>query len=405
MRTALIAAIAPAENGMLRADLRLGGRSVLAWQVELLRALGAERFLCLCHGATGEVLRLQHLLESEGATFHALRGFAAIPALVRADDQLIILRDGLLPDAALVRRMVGDGPGWTPLVASLPADHSLSLTHPDDFERIDAARHWAGLLLMRGAPVQQLADFPADAEPVSVLLRLALQGGTPFEELDASALGPEVWLLADSAATVAAQERSLIARGAAAVDWRAPLAALAELSVRNFARRGIVNGAGAAAGLALLMLIAAAVTAGLGIATGGLAFAAFGAFAGSVSASFAALTRRVLRAPDTAAPSPVLARAVDGLAAATLLLALGPPVQWGAPLAPLAPLAVCGPLLIGLARLAARRGGTLGGAFWSDRASLMAILALAAGFGLLAHATALIALTVLVALQLRGDPD
>lgn len=402
MRTALIAAIAPAESGVLRAELRLGGRSVLAWQVELLRALGAERFLCLCHGAQGEVLRLQHLLEADGASFHALRGFAALPALVRADDQLIILRDGLLPDAALVRAMVGEGSPWTPLVASLPADHPLSMTHPDDFERIDAARHWAGLLVMRGAPVQQLADFAADADPVSVLLRLALQTGTPCHDLDTEALGPESWLLADSAVTVAAQEQALIARGSGTIDWRAPLVALAELAVRSFARRGVVNGAGAAAGIALVVLLAAVVAAGFGFATVALALAAVGAFAGSVSASFAALTRRLLRQPETGAPSPVLARVVDGLAAATLLLALASPEQWGAPLVPLA---VCGPLLIGLARLAARAGGPLGGTVWADRVSLLAVLALAAGFGLLTEATALIALAALGALLLRPDPD
>lgn len=402
MRTALIAATAPAESGALRAELRLGGRSVLAWQIDMLRALGAERFLCLCHGAQGEVLRLQHLLEADGAIFHALRGFGALPALVRADDQLIILRDGLLPDAALVRGMVGDEPRWTPLVASLPGDHPLCLTHPDDFERIDAARHWAGLLVMRGASVQQLADFPADADPVSVLLRLALQTGTPCHDLDTTAHGPDAWLLADSAATVAAQERALVVRGRGAIDWRAPLLASAEMLVRGLAGRGVVNDSGTAAGLALVALIAAAVAAGFGFATGALALAAVGAFAGSVSASFAALTRRVMRRPDPAAPAPGLNRAVDGLAATTLLLALAPPVQWGAPLVPLA---VCGPLVIGLARLAARAAGPLGGVGWSDRASLLAVLALAAGFGLLAQATALIALMGLGALLMSPDSD
>lgn len=107
MRTGLIAALARTEEGTLRADLPLAGRSVLAWQVALLREFGAERIICLCEGTAGEVLRLQHEVESASAAFHALNGFAALPALVRAEDELIILRDGLVPDLALAREMIG----------------------------------------------------------------------------------------------------------------------------------------------------------------------------------------------------------------------------------------------------------------------------------------------------------
>lgn len=402
MRTALIAAIAPTDCGTLRAELRLGGRSVLAWQMELLRALGVERFLCLCRGAQGEVLRLQHALEADGATFHALRGFAALPALVRAEDELIILRDGVLPDAAQVQALVGDGPRLRQLVACLPADHPLSLAHPADFERIDASRHWAGLLVMRGAAVQQLADFPADADAVSVLLRLSLQAGTPCAELDVATHAPEAWLLADSTATLAAQEQTLIKHSATSLDWGAPLAALASVMVRQLALRRISGGTRIAAGIALGLMAGAIVAGLLAYPTVAVALAAAGAFAGHVSARFAGLTRQMLRQPVIAIAALPISWAVDASAAAVLVAALVPSTQWSAPLAPLA---VCGPLVIGLARLAARAEGAAAATIWSDRASLLAVLALAAAFGLLAEATALIALAALGALLLRRAAD
>jgi len=402
MRTALIAALARTDSGMLRAQLPLAGRSVLAWQVALVRMLGAERILCLCDGAQGEVLRLQHAAEADGAAFHALRGFAALPALVRAEDELIILRDGLVPDAALVRGLLEAAPRRQHLIACVPSDSPLAASHPADFERIDAARCWAGLLVMRGAPVQNLADFPADADPVSVLLRLALQAGTPCIDLTAAQLSPETWLLADSAAALAAHEQGLIARAGGGADWRAPLTALAGILVRRLAPRGLVQGMPIAAGIALTLLIGAGVTAAFGAAAAGLALAAAGAFAGAAAAAYARLVGQLRREPGAERSALLLSRAVDGLAAAALLLALVPSQLWAAPWAPLA---VCGPLAIGLARLAARAIEAAAPAFWADRASQLAGLALAAALGVLPEAAALFAVAALGALLLRKPAD
>jgi len=77
MRTGLIAAVTRTATGELRAELPVAGRSVLAWQVALMRDLRVERILCLCEDVRGEVLRLQHEVEAGGGAFHALKGFAA----------------------------------------------------------------------------------------------------------------------------------------------------------------------------------------------------------------------------------------------------------------------------------------------------------------------------------------
>jgi hypothetical protein len=66
----------------------------------------------------------------------------------------------------------------------------------------------------------------------------------------------------------------------------------------------------------------------------------------------------------------------------------------------LAPLAVLGPVLIGLARLTAQTMPLAPQAVLTDRGVLLALLALAAAFGLLPHAAALFSLVLLGGLLL-----
>ena len=92
----------------------------------------------------------------------------------------------------------------------------------------------------------------------------------------------------------------------------------------------------------------------------------------------------------------VLAAAVDGLAALTTWFALSPWPEWQ-------PLAVLGPVVVGLARLTAGLPGAMLAAPASDRASLLLALALAAAFGVLPEGLACLALGLLLALLLRPD--
>ncbi len=402
MRIGLIAALRRSGDAALRAELPLAGRCVLAWQATLLQSLGVERVLCLTEAATAssDVLQLQHTLEAGGTAFHALKGFAAIPALVRAEDDLVIFADGLVPDPALVRAVLGgdDGTALLRMVATIPADHPLAAAHPEDFERIDAARHWAGVLVMRGAPVQQLADLPADADAIGLLLRLALQAGTPTCDLAARELVPDRWLLADGTAAVASHEAALIARAAPPADWRAPAAALAAMLVRAVVPRGLAEGGLVAGAMALVLLLGAVLLAAFGPATGALAIAGIGAFAAQVSAMFTALAGRLQREEGASRSAVWLGQAVDGLASVTLWFAISPWPSWQ-------PLAIVGPIVIGLARLVARapRGSLAKAA--SDRASLLLLLAGAALAGFLPLILSCLALGLLAALLLRPSQD
>lgn len=399
MRIGLIAALRHSEDGALRAALPLAGRSVIAWQAALLQTLGCERVLCLAETPGGTVLDLQHMLEGQGVQFHALRGLAAIPALVRAEDDLVILADGLVPDPAVVRALTGGGEeGLQRMVATIPADHPLAAAHPEDFERIDAQRHWGGVLVMRGAPAQRLADFPADADAVSLLLRLALQAGTPMRSLAARELVPETWLLADSAGATQRHANALVAAAASPADWRAPGLALASAVVRAMVPRGLEQGPVIAGTAALVLLLGGVLAAALGFAAIGLALAGLGLFAVEVAQAFTLLAARLRREARGGRAGRVLTGACDLLAGVTLWFAL-------APCPDREPLAVLGPVAYALTRLAARGRDTTLAAAASDRAGLLLCLALAAGLGLLAPLLACLALGLCAALLLRGPEE
>lgn len=400
MRIGLISALRRSEDAGLRAVLPLAGRSVLAWQATLLGSLGVGQIICLIDTATAceEVLKLQHALEAGGTAFHALKNFASIPALVRADDNLVILADGLLPDPAIVRVILGGEGALACAVATIPADHQLAAEHPEDFERIDAARCWAGVLAMRGAPVQQLAGMPADADAISVVLRLALQAGTPGRDITNRDLLPENWLLAVSNAALAKHETGLVARAASPADWRAPGMALASALVRALSPRGLAQGALMAGGLGLALLLGAVLSAAFGSAAVALTMAGLGAFAAQVTLEFTRIASRLQRNEPKARASAVLGVVVDIIASLTLWFSLAPWPAWE-------PLAALGPSVVGLARIVARASDSPLAPSAPDRASLLLLLAAAAMFGWLPEAISCLALGLLTALLLRRSRD
>ncbi|MCZ8136594.1 MAG: hypothetical protein O9266_09830 [Porphyrobacter sp.] len=389
MRTALIAALKRTATGTRRGELSLAGRSVLARQVDWLRSIGCERILCLCEHVDGEVLRLQQEVEAAGGNFQALRGFLHLPALVRAEDDLVVLADGLLPDPAIAAPFFAQTPPR--FVAALPTSSPLVADHPHDFERIDAQQHWAGLLAMRGAPVQHLADFPPDADAISLLLRLALQAGTPCRLLPGEEAAPVGWLLATDETALAAQEQALITRAAGAPDWRRPSQALARVAAQALAPQGLAKGPQIAAGAGAALNLGALAAAWWGAGAAALALTGLGALAAALAGSLGRMAGELLGKGASVVRLNRLDMAVDVACAAVLLIVLSPSGT-------LAPLAVLGPVLVGLARLTPSAGPL---AVLADRAVLPGALAVAAVFGYLPHSTALFSLILLGGLLLR----
>jgi hypothetical protein len=130
----------------------------------------------------------------------------------------------------------------------------------------------------------------------------------------------------------------------------------------------------------------------------GLAAAGFGTFGSQVAGAFGAISARLRREEPGVRAGAVLAGTVDVLAGIVVWFALAPWPDWE-------PLAVLGPVVIGLPRLVASSGDTAIAAATRDRASFLLLLALSAAFGLLPEVLACLALGLLAALLLRRGKE
>lgn len=189
MRVALLSLMdaAQGEPQGLRGLLPIGGRSILRHQLGLAMALGCSRVVVLAETLTNDLVALQHAAEAGGARFHVIASARALAPLVAAEDELLVLGEGLLamPEDAL--RLLGDGP----VVLTLPVETGLPL----GFERIDINNAGAGAMLLPGKLIAALGDLPGDWNPGSALLRIASQARIVQRELPALMLDQGRWRL------------------------------------------------------------------------------------------------------------------------------------------------------------------------------------------------------------------
>ena len=156
---------------------------------------------------------------------------------------MLLLADGCLPDRALIEMVAAAAP---PSLAIVPDDDAHAI-----FERIDADARWAGLALIDGRALIDTAAMVGDWDPVSTLLRRAVQNGAArVTAADAPIMAAAIGALATAEGKLLAQSRER-PRGWAARYIEAPLTEL--LLPRLFAR-SIAPAAPAIAAAALALL-------------------------------------------------------------------------------------------------------------------------------------------------------
>lgn len=395
MRTALLAALRTTDTGDLRAGLALAGRSVLARQASLALALGYERVIVLAETTFPAVTEAEIGCREASAVFHHVTRLAELAALIHSEDELLILADGLLPDPAVLRALVAPRNGALHLrrtVFCLPDDDPHALEFPADFERIDSARCWAGVLVMRGGLVQELVNFPQDSDAISLLLRLALQAGTPCHTLTCEERRTQAWFMADSSAAVLAREQVLVSQYAAAARGDAPCAQVAawlggwlvQRVGAAQAHRTQLSALGAGLGLMLAALFAA----GSGAAASALLLAAAGVLTLGVSAALAGIVDALMGGRQSRWQTLLHEPGSDILSAAILAVALAGP---DAPLA----MSALGLIVMASLRLAASGSAVRFAPLWRERVGQLSVLAIAAGAGLLGEAVAALCLAAL----------
>ena len=229
MRAALISIAGQPRNADSSAPLALAGKSLARRQLDFALAAGCESVIALGDGASAEAIALRHAAEAAGARFQAIRDSHGLLGAVRADDELLALAPGLLPEAPEALDVLGKGK----VVLVLPAGAGTAA----GFERIDLDRAWAGALVVGGAHVERLADLPADIEPASALVRIALQAQLKERRLPDSPIADGTWtILRDGAVTPAIEHAWLRRHLAAGTPWT-PTRWLSGLAVRPVAVR------------------------------------------------------------------------------------------------------------------------------------------------------------------------
>lgn len=217
----LIALIAVYEDspsgGGPRALTPLAGTTLLEHQARRARVAGADRVMLLIGQRPPAFDAALARLRADGIAVSLIEGIAAAAERIPPEDRLLLIADGCLADQALLDRMARAAVPSIATIADAP-EHA-------PYERIDAAQRWAGLALIDGAGLIAAAGMIGEWDPVSTLLRRAVQEGAA--RIDGGGVPP---LLGSDAAALAGAERRLIggtrpiARGWATRWIDAPLA-------------------------------------------------------------------------------------------------------------------------------------------------------------------------------------
>ena len=375
--------LAPAGDtaGRPRAFLRIGPASLARFQLSLALALECQRIVCIAREMSPELAELQHLAERTGARFHLISGPRALSGLVTANDEVVVIADGLLaPVDGAVTLLEGRH-----AVVVQPVESGISL----GFERIDLDNAAAGLMRIPGRLIERLQELPADCDVASALTRIALQAGIEQRYLPVEARDGLRWKLIRNDTEAHAAEAGWIG---VHLDGDGPLSAgtaLARFAVRRFGPAILHAGSGGN-----IVVICAGLVEILAL---GIGWAGFPASA-LLLCALAWITRRAA-AQLLAIESESLVVPAAGwprlkLFDAALDISLIAIIVWNTALFPMsspwhrgfAPL-----LLVCMVRLLPRITEGRWAVWLADRSLLALVLAIAAGTGLLDQAPAALA--------------
>lgn len=174
----------------------IAGASVLERQLGALSTAGVTYTLLLVDSVTPEMASIVGALREGTMRIELVRTLGETVSPLAGRARVLLLGEGCLPDPRLVAQMMV---APIPSVATIGDGESL-----DSYERIDASTRWAGLAVLDIGRIADTAAMLGDWDPVSTLLRRAVQEGA---QRVAAAAPP---LLASDRAAMADAERRLL---------------------------------------------------------------------------------------------------------------------------------------------------------------------------------------------------
>lgn len=188
----------------------MAGVSLAQHQLALALALDCQKLVCLARASSPELTAFQRAAEDAGLPVLFAYSPQQLSGLVTANDELIVIREGLFADPGTVVRLFDGG---RPVVLVRPVEEALAL----GFERIDINNADAGVMGIPGALVEQLHQLPADCDIPSSLLRIALQYGVSTREVPVDARQGVNWRLVRSESEALTVEEEWL-RGRVGID-------------------------------------------------------------------------------------------------------------------------------------------------------------------------------------------
>ncbi len=192
MQVALLSTLEPSTDdpSTPRGLLRVGGRSVVAHQLGTALALGCKRVVCLAEGLPGELIAVQHAAEAAGASFHVATDSRSLARLIKTEDELLVVADGLVPTPEAIAALLGTRAG----IVVQPVEGGLAA----GYERLDLNHAAGGVMRLPGKLAAELAELPGDWSPAAALLRIAAQAGLRQVVLPAALADDGRWTLVRS---------------------------------------------------------------------------------------------------------------------------------------------------------------------------------------------------------------
>ncbi len=375
LRVAVLSMLKPAGTTTVlpRAFLRIGPASLARHQLSLALGLDCQRIVCIASELSPELLKLQSDTERAGARFHIVTGAQGLAALVTANDDVLMIADGLLVPVDTASSLLEGSHA----VLVQPAESGLAA----GFERIDINQASAGLMRIPGRLAERLHELPADCDVDSALTRIALQAGVAQRPLPPEARDGLRWRLVRNEGEAHAAEAGWIALHLDGDGPLTPGTGIARFAVRNFGPAILHAGSG---GNTLAIASACCLLIALGLAWVGfivtaLFFWAFSWIIRRAAALLMAVERESLAlGPAKWSREPLFGWVHDAALVAVLAWNAAPfpgSSIWAAGFAPL--------ILVSLLRLAPRLYSGPWGAWLTDRSLLGLLLAAIATAGVL----------------------
>ena len=160
--------------GVLAATLPFGGLTLIEFQARLLASAGATQIVLVVARMTPELLGAISRIGRRGVAVDAVRGAAEAVEKLHPLARVLVIADGVVTTGDVVQSL-----------AVAPQD-TLLVTDQDDrhYERVGANAAWAGLALLDGKRIAEVAAMPRDYDFQSTLLRTAAQAGADQVRLD-----------------------------------------------------------------------------------------------------------------------------------------------------------------------------------------------------------------------------